>query len=317
MQKMPRIWLPATVAFVTFILVSPGTCAADEGASTASANIDSNVGALNVADIHFLPRSLSEFGDRKACVIIFTSLDRPIAKRSLPTLKKFEEKYRDKGVQFVAINTDPAAEMVDVANQAVRADLHFPVRQDFSGDASRTVGVRRTPERVMIDSNMILRCRGRIDAKFRLSGVQQGNVRRDRREAIDDVLAGRDVAVAETPVDGCLITIRRQTSSQDMCLAAIRGCWIPGLDFAFQPVRSSGCSCTTSRREKRNRIRRLLGSCLPKKQFKSSCNIFSATQLASQFLHTTVITKSQPPRHFTSTGRALACTATCTCEERT
>ena len=106
--------------------------------------------------------------------------------------------------------------MVDVADQAVRADLPFPVGKDYSGEASRTVGAQRTPECVVIDSNMILRYRGRIDATFRLSGVQQGNVRHDLREAIEDVLAGRDVAMPETPVDGCLITIPKQSQSENL-----------------------------------------------------------------------------------------------------
>lgn len=201
------------LAFTAFTVISP---AAEEDAADVSVRIGSSVGSLSFTDIHYLPRTLSEFGDRKAYVIVFTTLDCPIVKRSLPALKKLEEEYRDKGVQFVAINTSPADEMVDVADQAVRADLPFPVGKDYSGNASRTVGAQRTPECVVIDSNMILRYRGRIDATFRLSGVQQGNVRRDLREAIEDVLAGRDVAIPETPVDGCLITIPKLSQSENL-----------------------------------------------------------------------------------------------------
>ncbi len=207
------VWLLTFIVFTTLTYGAVKLHAAEVDESRASVSLGSNVGSLHFTDIHYLPRSLSEFGDRKAYVVVFTTLDCPIVKRSLPTLKKLEKEYRDKDVQFVGINTGPADEMVDVADQAVRADLPFAVGKDYSGDASRIVGVHRTPECVVIDSNMILRYRGRIDATFRLSGVQQGDVRHDLREAIEDVLAGRDVAVAETPVDGCLITSSKQSES--------------------------------------------------------------------------------------------------------
>lgn len=206
----------ATIVILAFSAFTVTSLPAEEDAEDVSVRIGSSVGSLSFTDIHYLPRTLSEFGDRKAYVVVFTTLDCPIVKRSLPTLKKLEEEYRDKGVQFVAINTSPADEMVDVADQAVRADLPFPVGKDYAGNASRTVGAQRTPECVVIDSNLILRYRGRIDATFRLSGVQQGNVRHDLREAIEDVLAGRDVAIPETPVDGCLITIPKQSQSENL-----------------------------------------------------------------------------------------------------
>ena len=218
-------------AILTFTTLSAALLATDDSEATESVQIGSSVGSLSFTDIHYLPRSLSEFGDRKAYVVVFTTLDCPIVKRSLPTLKKLEEDYRDKGVQFVAINTGPSDEMVDVADQAIRADLPFPVGKDYSGKASRIVGAQRTPECVVIDSKMILRYRGRIDATFRLSGVQQGKVRHDLREAIEDVLAGLDVTVSETPVDGCLITIPKQPQSgsvkyhEDVAPLMKKHCW--------------------------------------------------------------------------------------------
>ena len=171
---------------------------------------------LTFTDIRYLPRSLSEFGERKAFVLVFTTLDCPIVRRSLPTLRKLEAEFRDQGVQFVALNVGPMDSMVDVAGQAVNADLPFPVGKDFSGDVVGALGIRRTPECVVIDEEMRLRYRGRIDSAFRLTGVQPNPGREDLREAIEDVVAGRDMRVAETPVDGCLITEGRKPQSHSL-----------------------------------------------------------------------------------------------------
>jgi len=83
-------------------MVLPASLAAEEVESIAPVSLGSNVGSLHFTDIHYLSRSLLEFGDRKAYVVVFTTLDCPIVKRSLPILKKLEEEFRHKGVQFFA-----------------------------------------------------------------------------------------------------------------------------------------------------------------------------------------------------------------------
>src|SRR5690606_26476874 len=60
-----------------------------------------------------------------------------------------------------------------------------------------------------IDSGGRLRYRGRIGNQIRLGGTLRGAGRSELQEAIEDVLAGRPVATAETPVDGCRITVAK------------------------------------------------------------------------------------------------------------
>src|SRR5262249_9172520 len=68
------------------------------------------------------------------------------------------------------------------------------------------LGATRSGEVALLDGERRLRYRGRVDARFRLSGEAQGAVREDLLEAVEDVLAGREVRIPETPVEGCLIT---------------------------------------------------------------------------------------------------------------
>jgi peroxiredoxin len=168
--------------------------------------IGQKVADFTFKDIRYLPRSLADFGEKKAYVLAFTTLDCPVVQRYLPRLKALDEAYRDQGVQFVAVNVGPSDDIREVAYQALQADCDFPFTKDFDGQVVRAVGASRAAEVVVLDAEKKLRYRGRVDDQFRLSGERPTTDRADLKSAIDDVLAGRDVAVAETPVDGCRIT---------------------------------------------------------------------------------------------------------------
>ena len=178
--------------------------------------LGSEVPNFTFTDIRYLPRQLSELGEHKAFVIVFTTLDCPIVQRSLPKLKRLDEEYRDKGVQFLAINVGPYDALVDVADQAIKADIAFPFAKDFRGNIPKLLGAERTPECIVLDSKRRLKYRGRIDSEFRLGGASPNPGRADLREAIEDVLAGRDVRISETSVDGCLITTPREPRKRDL-----------------------------------------------------------------------------------------------------
>ncbi len=157
-------------------------------------------------DTRWLERDLDDFGSRAAYVIVFTTLACPVANRTMPRVAELERAYRERGVQFLAIDVGAGDPLVEVAARAVEQGLEFPVARDFSGAALRALAPERTPEVVVLDRDRILRYRGRFDARERVSGTSPGDVRADLREALEDVLAGREVRVARTTVDGCRIT---------------------------------------------------------------------------------------------------------------
>jgi len=156
-------------------------------------------------DTRFLPRTLSDLGEKKAYVIVFTTLDCPVVKRSLPRLKELEAQLRERDVQFLALNVGVNQPVTEVAFQALKAEIPFPAGKDFDGSAARALGASRTPEVVVLDSERRLRYRGRIDGQIRRGGIASAAQRADLLEAIQDVLSGKEVRVRETPVDGCPI----------------------------------------------------------------------------------------------------------------
>ena len=66
--------------------------------------IGSEIPDLKFKDIRYLPRSLKDFGEKKAFVLVFTNTTCPLAQKYWPKLKRLEEQYREEGVQFVSVN---------------------------------------------------------------------------------------------------------------------------------------------------------------------------------------------------------------------
>jgi hypothetical protein len=126
-----------------------------------------------------------------------------------------EKKYRDKGVQFVTVNVGADDTIAAVAAQAVEHDIEFPFVKDMDGNTVKALGVKRTPEAVVLDERRNLRYRGRIDDQYRLSGNRAEPTRRDLQEALEAVLAGKAPEITETTVDGCMITLPEPRPPRD------------------------------------------------------------------------------------------------------
>jgi hypothetical protein len=206
-MRLPRL-------FLALVLVSLTTAA---GRAEDAARIGDRAGKLKFTDIRYLPRTLDDFGARKAFVLVFTNTSCPLAARYLPVVQALSRDYKD--AQFVAVNAAEEDSVKAMATQAVRHEIEFPFVKDFGGAAARALGVTRTPEVVLLDGDHRLRYRGRIDDQYRLGGTRKEPTRRDLKEALDAVLAGREVAVAETEVDGCPITFPKPRKPKEVTFA--------------------------------------------------------------------------------------------------
>ncbi len=171
-----------------------------------SARVGDVVRGLSFKDIRYVARSLDDLPNKKATVLVFTSTGCPLVERYMPLLKRLDDEYRVAGVQFVAVNVGADDSIMDMAEHAMRFGVEYPVVKDFDAACARALGVTRTPEVVVLDERRVLRYRGRIDDQYRLGGTQAMASKNDLRDALDAVLAGRAVAITETPLDGCLIT---------------------------------------------------------------------------------------------------------------
>jgi hypothetical protein len=211
----------AVVSCIADCVIGEDGATSVDAAVFATPKIGDKIGPISFSDIRFLPRSLEELASKqdavqkRAFVLVFTSTTCPLVQRYLPRLKELDEEFRDQGIQLVAVNVSPSDTVFDMATQAVEFDVPFPFVKDLDGNCAVACGVKRTPEVVVIDAEHRLRYRGRIDNSHRLGGTSAGPVTSELRDAIVSLLAGREIATTETPVDGCLITNRASAKPAD------------------------------------------------------------------------------------------------------
>jgi len=175
---------------------------------TAGSVLGDRIETLTFKDIRALSRSLSDLGEKRAYVFLFTTTSCPLVRRSMPKLVELDSRFASQGVQFVAVNVGTNDTIRDMAAQAIELNAPFPFVKDTDLSCATTLGVRRTPEVAVLDQEKRLVYRGRIDDQLRLGGARPEPSRRDLEEALNEILAGKAVSVPSTTVDGCLIESR-------------------------------------------------------------------------------------------------------------
>jgi thiol-disulfide isomerase/thioredoxin len=161
-----------------------------------------NVGTLR--DVRGNRRALRSFGDR-AVVVAFVGTDCPLSNLYLPALVELEKRYRPRHVQFLAVYPNESEDLDQVAAHASDRDVPYPVLKDCGQRLADALGVRRVPAVALLDGDGVLRYRGRVDDRYGPGYRRDQATRDDLAQALDEVLAGKPVSVAETEADGCLL----------------------------------------------------------------------------------------------------------------
>ncbi len=139
----------------------------------------------------------------RAIVVVFLRFDCPVSNSYMAELNELARTYKDAAFLGVCPCRDEPA---DLAKQAQEFQLGFPIVADAKLRAVKALHARVTPEVCVLDGEMVLRYRGRIDDGYaaRLK-KNKGVTRHDLREALGEVLAGKEVAQPVTTAIGCPI----------------------------------------------------------------------------------------------------------------
>jgi|LakMenE01Jun11ns_1017448.scaffolds.fasta_scaffold9950317_4 peroxiredoxin/mono/diheme cytochrome c family protein len=153
--------------------------------------------------------SLQEIGDSEVVVVAFLGTECPLAKLYGPRLSQLSSQLKDKPVAFLGVMSNRQDAINEIAAYAQRHQIEFPILKDTGNAVADQFGAVRTPEVFVLDKQRVIRYRGRIDDQygFRDSvGYQRPEpTRHDLQEAINEVLAGLPVTLAETKAIGCHI----------------------------------------------------------------------------------------------------------------
>lgn len=159
------------------------------------------------------PSASPEFrlDDRNEPVVVlaFLGTECPLVRLYVDRLNELNERFAKRGVIFVGLCPNVQDSAADIARFALETGVGFPLYPDPEQRTADRFGAIRVPEVVVLDESRAVRYRGRIDDQFAIvAGRDQRRARPEREDlalALEDLLAGKSVAVPATIASGCLI----------------------------------------------------------------------------------------------------------------
>jgi len=166
--------------------------------------------AVEMKSVDGSKTSIAKVAGKKGTLVIFTCNSCPWVKAWESRMVEIGNAYAKQDVGVILINpNDPSQQAEDGFEEMVaRAKKHgmaFPYAVDATSEIARAFGATRTPEAFLFDASGRLVYHGAIDDNARKPDAV---TERYLAEALDAVVAGKDVPMAETKALGCTIKFR-------------------------------------------------------------------------------------------------------------
>jgi hypothetical protein len=199
------VWLLVCAA----VLMPAGARAADD---PSGAKLGAKIGDVVFKDAAGKTASLHGLAGKKATVVVFLNFDCPNSTGYSPILADLASRYRDRGVAFVGVCPCGDETAASIAAKAAECRLAFSVYKDDNSAAVEALKAECTPEAFLLDHNLVLRYRGRIDDAYSARLKKNLTVtHHDLRNALDELLAGKAVSTPLTKAVGCPVFMEGET----------------------------------------------------------------------------------------------------------
>ena len=154
-----------------------------------------------------------DFAEREFVVVVFTCNSCPYAVDYEGRINELAKTYAGPqgrvGVVAINANLIPEDSPEAMRQRAESRGFVFPYLFDASQEVPKSFGALRTPEVYLLNSKRQILYMGAIDDNTDAGKVSATYL----EDAIEAVLAGKEIAVSETPPVGCLIRIKRRRRS--------------------------------------------------------------------------------------------------------
>ncbi len=157
--------------------------------------------SLHWSDITGKSYQSTDLRSNKSTVFIFTSTQCPISSIYTPRINKLVSTFNNRGVQFFIVNSNQEDSVETVRKFANDREIRCPVVKDKGTELADALSANSTPEAVVIDSDFIVRYRGRIDDNTEVEKV----IRPYLHDALIAILAGKPILRSRTLAVGCAI----------------------------------------------------------------------------------------------------------------
>ena len=197
-KHYPLTLFLASIVIVAFAAVAGSGSTSDLPAPPA---IGTTLDDFKLPDADGAEHSLKALTGKNGAVIIFVATKCPVSNAYNDRMEKLGQDYKAKGINVIGINsnnTEPAAE---VKSHAGEKHLTFTILKDDGNKIADRLGATRTPEAYVIDASGKLVYHGRIDNAQNTANITSN----DLREALDEMLSGKQVSKTGGAAFGCSI----------------------------------------------------------------------------------------------------------------
>jgi peroxiredoxin len=138
----------------------------------------------------------------KAVVVMFIATKCPYSNAYNDRMRDIAAAYEKQGVLFVGINSNKTEPEDETRAHAKQHGFTFPVAKDPGNKVADLYDAKHTPEVYIVSPDGKLRYHGRIDENYEEPTKVTSP---DLKNALDELLAGKPIAHAETKAFGCSI----------------------------------------------------------------------------------------------------------------
>ena len=175
--------------------------------ATNNLKIGSSAPEFNLSGVDGKKYSLNSFVDKRALLVIFSCNHCPYVQAYENRIKQIQEDYISEGVTVVAINSNedvnyPDDSFENMKKRATEQKFNFLYLRDDDQSVARAYDATHTPEIFLFDKDRKLAFHGKIDDNWQEPSKVQNNY---LRNALDELLIGKEISVPETFTIGCTI----------------------------------------------------------------------------------------------------------------
>jgi hypothetical protein len=195
----------------TFPLILAALLLLAQSATPAQPPRAQHVDNFTLLDQNGKSHKLYYLSNRKAVVIMVQGNGCPITRTAWNLLKEVRAGYAGKGIEFLMLNSNQQDKRAEIQAEAREFGYDIPILVDETQLVGESLGVTRTAEVFVIDpKTWNVAYRGPVDDRLDYERQRATAKEKYLIDALDNVLAGKAVAVPKRDSPGCIVDFPRR-----------------------------------------------------------------------------------------------------------
>lgn len=147
-----------------------------------------------------------KFSDLKDKVVVLEwfNMECPVCVKRMPVMEETSAKYAKQGVVWLAVDSTNFRKVEENAAFAKDKKIAYPILMDNDGKVGKAYGAKTTPHMFVINKGKLVYA-GAIDD----GNASEAGKKNYVAEALDSVLAGKEVATGTTKPYGCSVKYKK------------------------------------------------------------------------------------------------------------